>query len=209
MTGKNAPEVSGKVAWYDEKTEFGKSVSIGHCSCIGTPNEDHTRCALGDDVSVGAFCIVSMGAMIRDRVKIDHYCRVDASVIGSGTRLLYGARVHDGATVGRDCVIGGNVPDRTIIGDCVMHFGRMAHIPNHGGNWDEDEDPAPCVGDGALIGTGALVIGGVHIGEGAQIGAGAAVIGDGVTIGPGARIGPMCLVRRGVPAGTIVRHNME
>lgn len=199
MTGKNSPKTFGKAAWYDKRVKFGKGVRIGHCSCVGAPDGGRGGCTIGDNVSIGAFCTISMGAKIKDGVEIDHYCRVGASVIGRKTRLLYGARVHDGATVGRNCIIGGNVPDRTAIGDRVMHFGRMAHIPSRRGDWDDDEDPAPRVGNGALIGAGALVVGGVRIEKGARIEAGAAVIGDDVTIGAKATVQPMCLVRRDVP----------
>lgn len=210
MTGGSVPSAFGSAAWCDERVALGKGVTIGHCSCIGTPAEggDEDECRVGDGVRIGAFCTVTMGASLGSGVRLDHYCRVGASAVGDGTRLLYGARVHDGARIGNRCIIGGNVPDRTEIGSDVKHFGRLAHIPRRGGSWDEDEDPAPVIGDRVLIGAGALVVGGVRVGDGASIGAGACVTGDGVTVGAGARIPPKCLVRLNVPDGCIVQRDM-
>ena len=232
-TGGNAPRTFGNSVWCDGRVAFGKGVTVGHCSCIGAPAEDEgeNECRVGDDVRIGAFCTVTMGASLGDGVKLDHYCRVGASEVGSGTQLLYGARVHDDARIGSKCIIGGNVPDRTVIGSDVMHFGRLVHNPNRVKNWaegwDEDEDPAPSIGDGVLIGAGALVVGGVHvkkgasigarslvvgvmvrIGEGASIGPDVSIIHDGITVGAGARIRPGSIVDRNVPAGSIVDRNV-
>lgn len=229
MTGGSVPSAFGGAAWCDERVAFGKGVTIGHCSCIGAPAEygDEDECRVGDGVRIGAFCTVTMGASLGSGVKLDHYCRVGASEVGDGTQLLYGARVHDGAKIGGKCIIGGNVPDRTIIGNDVMHFGRLAHIPNTVKNWAEDwdeaEDPSPRICDGAMIGAGALVVGDVYVGEGASIGAGALVVGDhicikkeasigagasiihnGITVGEGARLKPKCIVDRNVPPNSTV-----
>lgn len=207
MTAGDAPGTFGNAVWLDERATFGRGVTVGHCSCVGLPEEDRDSCRIGNNVRIGAFCAISMGAALADCVVVDHYCRVGASEVGRGTRLLYGARVHDDAKIGSCCVIGGNVPDRTRIGNGVKHFGRMAHIPRRGKDWDDADDPAPVIEDSVLVGANALIVGGVHIGTGACIKAGAAVMGDGVTIGAGAKIGPACLVRRDVPAGAAVGCN--
>lgn len=208
MTVGIKPGTFGNAAWLDPRVMFGKGVVVGHCSCIGAPEEGWDRCTIGDNVRIGAFCTISMGAKLADRVEMDHYCRVGASEVGYGTRLLYGARVHDEAKIGSRCTIGGNVPDHTLVGDSVMHFGRLAHIPRRGKGWDDASDPAPVIGDNVLIGPNALIVGGVRIGAGARIKAGASVVGDCVTIGEGAEVEPTCLVRRDVPAGATVRSDM-
>lgn len=207
MTAGNEPETIGNTVWLDERVVFGRGVTVGHCSCVGLPEEGRDGCRIGNDVHIGAFCVISMGASLEDCVEVDHYCRVGASKVGRGTRLLYGARVHDDAEIGTCCIIGGNVPDRTSMGDRVRHFGRLAHIPHSGNGWDDADDPAPVIEDDVIIGANALVVGGVHIEAGARIKAGAAVMGDGVTIGAGAKIGPTCLVRADVPAGDTVDCN--
>lgn len=232
MTGGNAPRMLGNAAWCDGRVAFGKDVTIGHCSCIGAPAEDEgeDECSVGDGVRIKTFCTVTMGASLGNGVKLDHYCRVGASKVGDGTQLLYGARVHDDARIGNRCIIGGNVPDRTEIGNDVMHFGRLAHIPDTAGNWaehwDEDEDPAPLIRDRVMIGAGALIVGAVYVGERASIGAGALIVGDtvrveerasigagacvirdGITVGAGARIRPKCIVDRNVPPNSIVERD--
>lgn len=196
MTG--SPQVVGCGTWHDPRVEFGRGVVIHHGSCIGLPCQEKTECVVGDDARIGAFCAVSMGATLGRKVSLEPYCRVDDSSIGDCTRLLYGARVHSEAKVGSGSCIAGNVPDRTVIGDRVRHFGRLAHIPR-GTDWDNDEDPAPCIGNDVLIGANALVVGGARIEDGVRIGAGAAVMGDGIVIGRGSRISPMSVVRCSMP----------
>lgn len=193
----NVPKTVGSGIWYDPNVAFGEGVELQHCSCVGLPCEDNNECAVGDRVLIGPFCTVSMGARLGDDVKLDPYCRVDDSSVGARTRLLYGARVHSEARVGADSLIGGNVPDRTEIGDRVKHFGRLVHIPR-GTDWDGDMDPSPIIGDDVLIGANALLVGGVRVEDGAQIGAGATIIGDDVVIGRGAKIPPLSCVKRSV-----------
>lgn len=197
----NVPETVGAGIWYDPNVAFGKGVELQHCSCVGLPCEDNKECAVGDRVRIGPFCTVSMGASLGDDVKLDPYCRVDDSAVGARTRLLYGARVHSEARVGSDSFIGGNVPDRTAIGDRVKHFGRLVHIPR-GTDWDGDVDPSPIIGNDVLIGANALLVGGVRVEDGAEIGAGATIIGDDVVIGRGAKISPLSCVRRSVDPGS-------
>jgi UDP-3-O-[3-hydroxymyristoyl] glucosamine N-acyltransferase len=74
-----------------------------------------------DNVSIGAFCIISMGSVIEKNVSLEHYCRVDSkSTIGENTKLLYAARVHWKVTIGKNCVIGGNAhADRLLQQGCI------------------------------------------------------------------------------------------
>ena len=193
----NNPKLIGSGIWYDPRVTFGKNVTIGHCSCIGYPEDGETECKIMDDVNIGAFCVVSMGATLEKGVILEHYCRVDNKTsIGEKTELLYGARIHFNVKIGKNCYIGGNCPNDTVIGNNVKHFGRLVHIPG-GGPWDTTTDPAPIIEDNVSIGANALVIGGVTVRKGAQIAANAIVIGDGLEIGEGAI----------VSAGEIVRKN--
>lgn len=197
MTGTE-PKTVGCGTWCDPRVEFGRDVVIHHGSCVGLPFADRDECRVDDGACIGAFCAVSMGADLGKRVSLDPYCRVDDSRVGDRTRLLYGARIHSEAKVGSDSFIAGNVPDRTVIGDRVKHFGRLVHIPR-GVDWDSDEDPSPVIGSGVFIGADALVVGGVKIEDDSTIGAGATIIGDDIVIGRGSKIGPMSVVRRTVP----------
>ncbi len=69
-------------------------------------------------------------------------------------------------------VIGGNAPDRSIIGNGVRRFGRMVHAQrDRSGGWDSTEEPSPVIRDGALIGANAIIIGGIEIGKDSVIAA--------------------------------------
>ena len=75
-------------------------------------------------------------------------------------------------TVGHDSIIGGNAPDRTIIGNRVRHFGRIVHAQrDRSGGWDATEEPSPVICDGVLIGANAIIIGGIEIGKDSVIAA--------------------------------------
>ena len=72
----------------------------------------------------------------------------------------------------KNCIIGGNAPDRTIIENNVRHFGRMVHAQrNRSGGWDATEEPSPVICDGALIGANTIIIGGIEIGKDSVIAA--------------------------------------
>jgi acetyltransferase-like isoleucine patch superfamily enzyme len=200
----NEPTLIGSGIWIDQKKViFGKNVTIGHCSCIGYPEDDcEGKCTIMDDVKIGAFCIISIGTELEKGVTLQHYCRVDCqSKIGEGTELLYGSRVHFNVKIGKNCLISGNCPDNTIVGNNVKHFGRLVHIPG-GGAWHETSDPAPIIEDDVFIGANAVIVGGVTIKKGAQIGANAVVIGNGRIIGEGSKIGAGEIVRQDLPANT-------
>jgi 2,3,4,5-tetrahydropyridine-2-carboxylate N-succinyltransferase len=172
VNGHN-PKIIGSGVWIDPRVHFGENVTIGHGSCIGFPDEDESELKIMDNVSIGAFCVISMGSVIEKNVSLEHYCRVDSkSTIGENTKLLYAARVHWKVTIGKNCVIGGNAPDRTIIGNNVRHFGRLVHDQrDRSGGWDATEEPSPVLRDRALIGANAIIIGGIEIGEDSVIAA--------------------------------------
>ncbi len=170
---ENKPKIIGNGVWIDPRVAFGKNVTIGHGSCIGFPDEDESELKIMDNVSIGAFCVISMGSIIEKNVSLEHYCRIDSnSTIGENTKLLYGARVHWKVTIGHDSIIGGNAPDRTIIGNKVRHFGRIVHAQrDRSGGWDATEEPSPVICDGVLIGANAIIIGGIEIGKDSVIAA--------------------------------------
>ena len=198
------PRQIGTGIWIDPRVCFGKNVTVGHCSCIGYPEEGEIECKILDDVNIGAFCVISMGAVLEKKVELEHYCRVDGkTTIGENTKLLYGARVHCNVTIGRDCIINGNCVNRTKIGNGVRHFGRLMHMQSDtSSDWETTDEPSPEIADNVLIGGNALVIGGVKIGKGARIGANAVVYGTGLKIGEGAIIGPGEIVNQNIQPNT-------
>ena len=114
------------------------------------------------------------GAILEQDVKIDPYCRIGHnSIIGKGTRVLYGARIHDDVTIGQNCVIGGNCSNRVRIGNDVVHFGRITHKFNDPkADWHETEEPSLTIGDGSVIGAQALLVGDITIGNHVDVAAG-------------------------------------
>jgi acetyltransferase-like isoleucine patch superfamily enzyme len=186
----NVPTIYGTGVWIDPRVSFGQNVIVGHGSCIGYPDEDEDKLVIMDDVKIGAFCVVSMGSRLERNVELEHYCRIDSeSIIGENSKLLYGARVHWKVQIGKNCIIGGNCVDRTVMGNNVRHFGRLVHQQRERNkDWHETEEPSPIIEDDVLIGANAILVGGITIGQGSIIGAGEIVTKD-------------------IPRNSIFRHN--
>jgi len=173
-------EENGTGIFVHKKAKIGRNVLIGHCSCIGYGNPEDGDLIIEDDVTIGAFCVIHFGAILRKDVFIDHYCKIGIrSIIGNSTKILYGIHVYDEAKIGANCIIGGHVADRTIIEDDVTYLGEIAHSHrNTTLDWDKTEEPSPIIYKGSFVGVNALIIGGRKIGPGAYIGAGEIVRTD-------------------------------
>jgi acetyltransferase-like isoleucine patch superfamily enzyme len=95
--------------------------------------------------------------------------------------VIYRAQICNDVRVGDECVIGGFVGERSVIGRKCRIFGKLVHLQHepHKG-WDDDDvaEPSPRVEDGAFIGFNAIVAGGITIGERAYVCAGAIVTKD-------------------------------
>ncbi len=167
-------------AWVHPTTIFDGGASIGFCSRVGhgATNEDPVR--IGDGAQVGAFCIVEAGAHIGSEVVVDHYCRIaQGVVVGTGTRILYRAQVFDNVTIGMNCIIAGELVDRTTVGNNVTFQGDTAHShADPTGDWDETEEPSPVIESGSVVGVGVVLIGNVKIGPRAYVAAGERVTCD-------------------------------
>ena len=141
--------------------------------------------------------------------------------IGAGTRVWAFAHVMEGATLGRDCNVGGHafveagvrIGDRVTIKNGVLLWDKVV-IEDEvflGPNVVFTNDPNPRVAfrkspdrfastlvrRGASIGANATVVCGLTVGEAAFVGAGSVVVGDvaghGLVVGnPARRIGWMC-----------------
>jgi UDP-2-acetamido-3-amino-2,3-dideoxy-glucuronate N-acetyltransferase len=159
---------------------LGGTLDVGFNSCVGYGEPEDEVTYIGDRVRIGAFCIIEHGVHIEDDVEIDHYCRISRGVrIGAGTRILYRAQLFDDVEVGQNCIVAGELVDRTRLGDNVTFQGNTAHTHNDPtGDWDEVEEPSPTIESGSVVGIGALVIGGVTIGPCAYVAAGEIVSCD-------------------------------
>ncbi|RZK06981.1 MAG: hypothetical protein EOO46_15000, partial [Flavobacterium sp.] len=176
----NKYKANGTGIYVHEKVKIGKNVSIGHCSCIGFGDPEDGEIIIEDNVSIGAFCIIHFGAIIRKSVNIDHNCTIGIeAIIGKNTKILSGKEVTYKAIVGENCIIGGHVPDRTIIEDDVTYMGEIAHTHRDTTkDWDNNEEPSPIIYKGSFVGVNALIIGGRKIGPCAYVGAGEIVRTD-------------------------------
>lgn len=170
-----------------EKVKIGKNVTIGHCSCIGFGDPEDGEVIIEDGVTIGAFCVIHFGAVVKEGAYIDHRCVIGIEAeIGKKTQVLSGKEVTYKAKVGDNCIIGGNVADRTIIEDDVTYLGEIVHSHRNASlNWDETEEPSPIIFKGSVVGVNALIIGPRRIGPCAYIGAGEIVrtdIGEGIAL---------------------------
>ena len=135
---------------------------------------------IGDGVRIGAFCLIEAGAQVAEDVEVDHYCRIACDVrIGARTRVLYRAQIFDDVTIGKNCIIAGELVDRTVVGDNVTFQGNTAHSHMDAtGDWDETEEPSPIIKSGSVVGVDAVLIGGITIGPRAYVAAGERVTCD-------------------------------
>ena len=161
-------------AWVHLTTVFDGEASIGFCSRVGHGATAEEPVRIGDGVRIGAFCIVEAGSQLEAGVELDHYCRIARGVrVGKRTRILYRAQIFDEVTAGQNCIIAGELVDRTIVGDNVTFQGNTAHAhANATRDWDETEEPSPIIRSGSVVGVGALLIGGITIGPRAYVAAG-------------------------------------
>lgn len=188
----NDYEAIGTGIFVHEKVKIGKNVTIGHCSCIGFGDPEDGVIIIEDNVFIGAFCVIHFGVVIRDSVNIDHKCVIGSEVeIGRNSKILSGKEITYKAKVGENCIIGGHVPDRTIIEDDVTFMGEIAHSHRDSSrDWETTEEESPIIYKGSFIGVNALLIGVKKVGPCAFIGAGEIVkysVGKGMAFINGAQ----------------------
>lgn len=192
-------EKIGTGIFVHEKVKIGKNVSIGHCSCIGFGDPEDGELIIEDNVTIGAFCVIHFGAVIKEGAYIDHRCIIGTEVeIGEKTMVLSGKEITYKAKIGDNCIIGGNVADRTIIEDDVTYLGEIAHSHRDASlDWNSTEEPSPIIYKGSVIGVNALIIGPRKIGPCAYVGAGEIVrtdVGKGVAYMKG-EMNPLSIYR--------------
>jgi len=135
---------------------------------------------LGRDVSVGHHVTLRGPVSLGDGVEIRDYGNVGpGSTLGEYSKLLYGGAVYQNVSIGRYCIVGGNVDTGTVIGNDVTFLGRILHNYRTPGTFAELTDgipsPSPRIHDRAVVGEGSLIIGDIDIGAGAYVAAGMVV----------------------------------
>jgi UDP-3-O-[3-hydroxymyristoyl] glucosamine N-acyltransferase len=150
--------------------EVGEDVEIGPFAVIG----DHAgargsgRVSIGRRTSIGPMSVIFGDVTIGMNVTVDPHSRIGPfATIGNDTQILYGARVHEDVSIGNSCIVGGNCPDNTTLGDQVVHLGRFAHGFHFPfvEDWDNSPEIGPTIGSRVAIGVNAIVIGPVTIGD--------------------------------------------
>ncbi|MGY8632577.1 DapH/DapD/GlmU-related protein [Bradyrhizobium sp. 14AA] len=158
----------------------GHGSSVGAWSIIGHPNHDQDiftdqetrRVQIGAGVSVGLWALIHEGAVIGDNVQIYDRCTVGSLTrVETGSRLLYGAQVHDGVSIGENCIIAGFIGDNCVIGTGSSVFGSLVHRYDHPGpeKWDVTDEQGPTLGRNVIIGWGAVIVGPISLGDGARV----------------------------------------
>lgn len=134
------------------------------------------------DAYVGYFAVVGAGSVLSEGVIVDDYCSIESDVkIGERSLVIYHSQICNEARVGRECVIGGFIAERVVVGDGVRVFGKIVHSqhdPSAGWDAPASAEPSATLEPGAFVGFGALVVGGVVIGRMAYVCAGAIVTRD-------------------------------
>jgi UDP-3-O-[3-hydroxymyristoyl] glucosamine N-acyltransferase len=165
---KSEIEVYGKNVCIADDLIHGTNVKIHHCSYIGSSVK------VGSNVKIGAFCYIDDGIILGDNCEIADYCAIySGTKIKDNLKLLYGAKIFSNAKIGNNCIIGGDIPERTILEDDVSFLGEIAHSHRDASlDWDTTDEPSPVIKQGSIIGDKSLIVGGITIGAGCYIGAG-------------------------------------
>jgi carbonic anhydrase/acetyltransferase-like protein (isoleucine patch superfamily) len=128
---------------------------------------------IGHYTVIGAGTIIDEGAVIDDSNVIE--CEV---YIGKSTLVTYQSQVCNEARIGINCVIGGFVGERVVVGDRSRVFGKIVHSQHNPSlPWDapDSEEKSAEIESDVFIGFGAIVVGEVRVGRGSYVCPGAIV----------------------------------
>jgi bifunctional UDP-N-acetylglucosamine pyrophosphorylase/glucosamine-1-phosphate N-acetyltransferase len=112
--------------------------------------------AVGEDVSLGPYSHIRLGATLENKVKVGNFVEIKKSSLGAGTKSQHLAYLGD-ATIGKNVNIGAGVIT------C---------------NYDGVKKHPTIVEDGAFVGTDSQLIAPVRIGKDAYIAAGSSITDD-------------------------------
>lgn len=137
---------------------------------------------IGAECDIGPYCVVGEEATIDEGTILDSYTLVEwGATLGKHVVATHRASIGAKAQIGDNCVIGGLICERSVVGNDCRVFGDLIHrqlqpsIP-----WDDPEamEDSPILDDGVFIGWGATVVGDIRIGKNAYVCAGATVTRD-------------------------------
>ena len=147
-------------------------------------------CELGDNVEIGAGCIIK-NSKIAAGTKVQPYSIFDSAVVGEDTQIGPFARLRPGAQLANEVHIGNfvEVKNTTIgLGSKANHFTYLGDAEIGAGsnigagtitcNYDGANKFKTIIGDQAFIGSNSSLVAPVRIGNGATVGAGSTITRD-------------------------------
>jgi bifunctional UDP-N-acetylglucosamine pyrophosphorylase/glucosamine-1-phosphate N-acetyltransferase len=148
------------------------------------------NCELGDNVEIGAGCIIK-NTKIAAGTKVQPYSIFDSAVVGEDTQIGPFARLRPGAQLANEVHIGNfvEVKNTTIgLGSKANHFTYLGDAEVGSGsnigagtitcNYDGANKFKTIIGDQAFIGSNSSLVAPVKIGNGATVGAGSTITRD-------------------------------
>jgi len=134
---------------------------------------------LPKDLYIGPYAIIGLNCVLGEGVVIDAYCKIDPGArIDTNTLITYRATVAAGVSIGRDCIIGGNVSEQSVVGNNCRVFGKLVHKHLDSTiSWDFHNLPEPgvTIHDNSLVGHDSTLIGGIEVGPNSYVCSGAIV----------------------------------
>lgn len=147
-------------------------------------------CELGDNVEIGAGCIIK-NTKIAAGTKVQPYSIFDNAIVGEDTQIGPFARLRPGAQLANEVHIGNfvEVKNTTIgLGSKANHFTYLGDAEIGAGsnigagtitcNYDGANKFKTIIGDQAFIGSNSSLVAPVRIGNGATVGAGSTITRD-------------------------------
>lgn len=147
-------------------------------------------CELGDNVEIGAGCIIK-NTKIASGTKVQPYSVFDSAIVGEDVQIGPFARLRPGAKLANEVHIGNfvEVKNSSIgIGSKANHFTYLGDAEVGAGsnigagtitcNYDGANKFKTIIGDRAFIGSNSSLVAPVHIGNGATVGAGSTITRD-------------------------------
>lgn len=147
-------------------------------------------CELGDNVEIGAGCIIK-NTKIAAGTKVQPYSIFDSAIVGEDTQIGPFARLRPGAKLAAEVHIGNFVEVKntsiglgskanhfTYLGDAEIGAGSNIGAGTITCNYDGANKFKTIIGDQAFIGSNSSLVAPVRIGNGATVGAGSTITRD-------------------------------
>lgn len=147
-------------------------------------------CELGDNVEIGAGCIIK-NSKIAAGTKVQPYSIFDNAIVGEDTQIGPFARLRPGAQLANEVHIGNFVEVKntsiglgskanhfTYLGDAEIGAGSNIGAGTITCNYDGANKFKTIIGDQAFIGSNSSLVAPVRIGNGATVGAGSTITRD-------------------------------